>query len=482
MQSRLTESSLQRLDFARRPVYSRGDISPGILHIGFGGFHRAHQAVYTEDILDSGDHRWGIIGASLRSTTMRSRLAPQDFLYTLCTRHADHNEYRVIGGIKDVLTLSQHQQQLLELIASPKIQIITLTITEKGYCLTSGGELDEAHPDIQKDLGNPYFPISAPGLLARGLKYRMEAGSGPISIISCDNLSRNGRSTRQAVTGVAGLFSAENASWIRDYVSFPDTMVDRIVPATSELDTAGFERETGMEDSGLVICEPFSQWVIESNIAGERPEWERVGVQFVDDVAVYEEIKLRLLNASHSALAYLGLLAGYEYIHEAMADPLLARFTEYLMEKEISPLIQPPIGFDLKQYTQSILKRFANPAIQYRTAQVANDGSLKLQQRIYPTLTEYLQMSVGAPGLVLVVAAWLHCLTTPAYASLFSDPGGEYIRSYSGDNLPQLLTSESETLGMIWGDEAFKGQIRAVADDLKRNNIHPMLQRAMGSD
>lgn len=482
MRSRLTERSLQRFELARRPGYARGDITAGILHIGFGGFNRAHQAVYTEDILDGGDHRWGIIGASLRTTTMRSRLAPQDFLYTVCTKHADRNEYRVIGGIKDILTISQHQRQLIELIASPQIKIITLTITEKGYCLTSSGELDEEHPDIQKDLGNPHFPLSAPGLLARGLKYRMEKGSGHVSIISCDNLSRNGYSTRQAVTGIAGLYSGENANWINDHVSFPDTMVDRIVPVTSETDVLNFANETGIEDHGLVVCEPFSQWVIENTIAGERPEWERAGAQFVDDVAVYEEIKLRLLNATHSALAYLGLIAGYTFIHEAMADRVLARFVAYLMDKEISPLIRSPIGFDLKQYTQSILDRFANPSIQYRTTQVASDGSLKLQQRIYPTLAEHLKMRTSASGLVLVVAGWLHCMINPEYASLFSDPSGEFIRSYSGDNVPQLLSSESETLGMIWKDETFKGQVRAVTEDLKRNNIHTMLQRAMGSD
>ena len=482
MQSRLSEISLKNFDLAQKPAYARSNITPGILHIGIGGFHRAHQAVYTEEILAGGDHRWGIIGASLRSTTMRSRLAPQDFLYTLCIRHADQNEYRVIGGIKDVLTISEHQQQLIELIASPQIKIITLTITEKGYCLTSSGELDEQHPDIQKDLINPYFPVSAPGLLARGLLYRMEKGAGPLSIISCDNLSHNGHSTRQAVTGIAGLFSAQHACWISDHVSFPDSMVDRIVPATSDADMQRFVQETGIEDSGLVICEPFSQWVIENNFASERPEWESAGVQFVDDVAAYEKIKLRLLNATHSALAYIGMLAGYEFIHEAMADPILSRFASHLMDKEISPFIQSPKGFDLAGYTRSILERFANPSIQYRTAQVANDGSLKLQQRIYPTITEHSKMNTHSPGLVLIVAAWLHCLNTPEYASLVSDPGGEIIRGYSGDNLAHLVSSESKTLGAIWEDEQFKHQVKEVVTALKQHNIYTMLQRAMRID
>jgi len=481
VKNRLSENSLNGFGLAQRPVYSRRKLKPGILHMGVGGFHRAHQAIYTEDILDGGDHRWGVIGASLRSTTMRHRLAPQDFLYTLCTRHADHNEYRVIGGIKDVLTLSQHQHQLVELIASPEIKIISLTITEKGYCLTSSGEIDEAHPDIQKDLSNPRFPISAPGLLARGLQRRMETGSGPISIISCDNLSRNGHSTRQAVTGIASLFSAGNTHWISDHASFPDTMVDRIVPATSDTDVLSFINETGMEDHGLVVCEPFSQWVIENTMTGERPEWERAGAQLVDDVAVYEEIKLRLLNATHSALAYLGLIAGYTFIHEAMADRVLARFVAYLMDKEISPMIQSPLGFDLQHYTRSILERFTNPSIQYRTAQVANDGSLKLQQRIYPTLAEHLKMDTGSSGLILVVAAWLHCLSVRNDASLFSDPVADLVRGYSGDSLVHWLSSESKTLGIIWEDEQFRHQLNKAVADLKQHSIYTIIQSAMVS-
>ena len=479
MQARLSEISLGAFDLARKPNYRRREITPGILHIGLGGFHRAHQAVYTEDILAAGDHRWGIIGASLRNTSMRSRLAPQDFLYTLCTKHADHNEYRVIGAIKDILTISHHQRQLIELIASPLIKIITLTITEKGYCLTSSGELDEQHPDIQKDLSHVNFPVSAPGLLARGLKYRMEKGSGPISIISCDNLLLNGQSTRQSVTGIASLFTGKDAHWINDHVSFPNTMVDRIVPATSDADTLRFAQETGIEDNGLVICEPFSQWVIEDNFRGERPEWERAGVQFVDDVAVYEAIKLRLLNATHSALAYLGLLVGYDFIHEAMADPVLSQFTVYLMDQEISPFIICPKGFDLDGYKRSILERFANPSIQYRTAQVANDGSLKLQQRIYPTIAERLQVNTRSSGLILVVAAWLHCLNTPEIAARFSDPGGETIRLYSGDNLADCVSSEAKTLGVLWENETFKQLVGSATAGLKQHNIYTMLQRTM---
>jgi fructuronate reductase len=478
----LSDNSLKDFGLARKPVYDRSDITPGILHIGIGGFHRAHQAVYTDDILAGGDHRWGIIGASLRSTTMRNRLIPQNFLYTVCTKGADSNEYQVIGAVKDVLTISQHQHQLLDLIASPQIKVITLTITEKGYCLTPSGELDEQHPDIQHDLSNPGSPVSAPGLLAVGLKQRMEQGSGPISIISCDNLSGNGRSTQKAVTAIASLYAGEHAHWIRDHVSFPDTMVDRIVPATSDADTLRFAQETGIEDSGLVICEPFSQWIIENSFAAARPEWESAGAQIVDDVAAYEQIKLRLLNTTHSALAYLGLLAGYEFIHETMEDPTLSGFSAYLLDKEISPLLQCPDGFDLESYKRTILQRFANPAIHYRTAQVANDGSHKLQQRIYPTIAEHSTTNTDCPGLILVVAAWLHCLNTAKYASQFSDPAGEIIKNYSGDNLVERVSSESKSFGVIWEDAKFRTQIKDAGAELNQSSVQTLLQRIMVSN
>lgn len=482
MTVQLSDNSVQGFDLARKPVYERRDITPGILHIGIGGFHRAHQAVYTEDVLSGGDHRWGIIGASMRSASVRSRLMPQNFLYTVCTKGADSNEYRVIGAVKDVLTISQHQHQLLDLIASPQIKVITLTITEKGYCLTPSQELDERHPDIHHDLSNPGSPVSAPGLLATGLKQRMEQDSGPISIISCDNLSSNGRSTQKVVTTIAGLHTGELAHWIGDHVSFPNTMVDRIVPATSDADRLKFFEETGIEDNGLVICEPFSQWIIEKSFAAERPEWESAGAQIVDDVADYEQIKLRLLNTTHSALAYLGLLAGYEFIHEAMEDPILSRFSTYLLDREISPLLRYPGGFDLESYKRSTLQRFANPAIQYRTAQVANDGSHKLQQRIYPTIAEHSKKHTDCPGLILVVAAWLHCLNTAKYASQFSDPAREIIRTYSGDSPVEHITSESKSFGVIWEDAGFRNKIKDAGEELKQNSVQTLLQRIMVSN
>ena len=477
MAIRLTKSSLDNFELARRPVYDRTEVTTGILHIGIGGFHRAHQAVYTEDVLAAGDLRWGIVGASLRSTTMREKLAPQDFLYTTCTKHTDYENYRVIGAIKDILTLSQHRSRLIDLIASPAIKIIMLTITEKGYCLGVSDLLDEKHPDIVHDLKRPSTPISAPGLLALGLRIRAEKDAGPITIISCDNLSGNGNCTREAVTGISKLQSESAFTWIGENVQFPNTMVDRIVPSTSEDDFARFTNETGYEDKGVVICEPFSQWIIEDKFAAERPEWESAGAQIVDDVAVYEQMKLRMLNATHSALAYLGLLAGYEFIHEVMADPILARFAEYLLSEEITPVIQSPAGFDLANYKDSILERFSNSQIQYRTAQVANDGSQKLPQRIYPSIEVHLSEDKISPGLILAVAAWLQCMTTPTFADLFSDPNGEIIKTYSGGNIAETLSSASTFFGTLGKNERFLNAVASAFVDLSKNAVQEVIQR-----
>ena len=238
MPDRLSQKTLLAFSRARHPSYDRSKVKAGILHIGVGGFHRAHQAIYTEDVLASGDLRWGIIGANLRSTNMRDRLAPQDFLYTTCTRHIDLNEYRVVGALQNVLTLSQQRQEIIGLIASPSIKIITLTITEKGYCLNASGQLNEDHPDVRHDLDNPAMPVSALGIIAAGLKQRMDNRAGPITIISCDNLSENGNATARTIGGLLVRLDRGIAHWVEDHVQFPSTMVDRIVPKTTEADIA----------------------------------------------------------------------------------------------------------------------------------------------------------------------------------------------------------------------------------------------------
>ena len=479
MPDRLSQKTLLAFSRARHPSYERSKVKAGILHIGVGGFHRAHQAIYTEDALASGDLRWGIIGANLRSTNMRDRLVPQDFLYTTCTRHIDLNEYRVVGALQNVLTLSQQRQEIIGLIASPSIKIITLTITEKGYCLNASGQLNEDHPDVRHDLDNPAMPVSALGIIAAGLKQRMDNRAGPITIISCDNLSENGNATARTIGGLLVRLDRGIAHWVEDHVQFPSTMVDRIVPKTTEADIALLSAESGIEDRGLVVSEPFSQWIIEDRFAAERPEWESAGAQIVNNVSVHEQMKLLMLNATHSALAYLGLLAGHEFIHEAMQDPMLHRFADYLLETEVMPVIVSPKDFDLLQYKQSILSRFANSQIQYRTAQVASDGSQKLIQRVYPSIQNHIELGTPCQGLMLIVSAWLRCSCNKEIAGEFADPGAEPIRRLSEQELPEMLPSLIKNFGPAGSEKRLLKEVASGYTELGQKGLTTVLQNIL---
>ena len=479
MPDRLSQKTLLAFSRARHPSYERSKVKAGILHIGVGGFHRAHQAIYTEDALASGDLRWGIIGANLRSTNMRDRLVPQDFLYTTCTRHIDLNEYRVVGALQNVLTLSQQRQEIIGLIASPSIKIITLTITEKGYCLNASGQLNEDHPDVRHDLDNPAMPVSALGTIAAGLKQRMDNRAGPITIISCDNLSENGNATARTIGGLLVRLDRGIAHWVEDHVQFPSTMVDRIVPKTTEADIALLSAESGIEDRGLVVSEPFSQWIIEDRFTAERPEWESAGAQIVNNVSVHEQMKLLMLNATHSALAYLGLLAGHEFIHEAMQDPMLHRFADYLLETEVMPVIVSPKDFDLLQYKQSILSRFANSQIQYRTAQVASDGSQKLIQRVYPSIQNHIELGTPCQGLMLIVSAWLRCSCNKEIAGEFADPGAEPIRRLSEQELPEMLPSLIKNFGPAGSEKRLLKEVASGYTELGQKGLTTVLQNIL---
>ena len=479
MPDRLSQKTLSAFSLARHPSYDRSKVKAGILHIGVGGFHRAHQAIYTEDVLASGDLRWGIIGANLRSANMRDRLKPQDFLYTTCTRHIDLSEYRVVGALQNILTLEQQRQEIIGLIASPGIKIITLTITEKGYCLNASGQLNEDHPDIRHDLDNPAMPVSALGIIAAGLKQRMDNRAGPITIISCDNLSENGNATARTIGGLLVRLDSGVAHWVEDHVQFPSTMVDRIVPKTTEADIVLLATEGGIEDRGLVVSEPFGQWIIEDRFAGERPEWESAGAQIVSNISVHEQMKLQMLNATHSALAYLGLLAGHEFIHEAMQDPMLHRFADYLLETEVLPVIVGPKDVDLLQYKQSILSRFANSQIQYRTAQVASDGSQKLIHRVYPSIQGHIKLGTPCQGLMLIVSAWLRCSCSKEIASKFSDPGAAMIRGLSEHGLPEMLPSLMKNFGPTGSEKRFLKEVSSGYTELGQKGLTTILQNIL---
>jgi fructuronate reductase len=390
--------------------YDRAAVTPGIVHLGIGAFHRAHMAVYVDDILAQNPD-WGIVGASLRRPDTKAALAPQDFLYTVAIRDAAGTQCRVIGSILDVLDANTQRQQLLDIMAHSSIRIVSLTVTEKGYCHDPAtGELDTDHPDIQHDLDHPAEPVSAPGIIVQAIEMRRKSGTAPFAVMSCDNLPANGATTRRIVTRFAELYDPQLAEYIAEHVAFPGTMVDRIVPATTDADREMVKEITGVDDAWPIMTEPFTQWVIEDHFPQGRPPFQTVGAQMVSDVEPFERMKLRMLNGSHSSIAYLGYLAGYQYVSEAIADPAIQQLIHGLMTEEVMPTL-PMLRADLESYRDQLLQRFANPALKHRTWQIAMDGTQKLPQRLLDTIRDRLANGEGIQRLALGVAAWMRYVT-----------------------------------------------------------------------
>lgn len=412
MSRRLNDASLSHLPAnVAVPSYDRRGVRPGIVHLGIGAFHRAHQAVYTDDVLAL-DPGWGIVAASLRSPDTQDALEPQNGLYTVSIRSEAGEKLRVIGSISRVILAPQEPDALLAAMVDPHVRIVTLTVTEKGYCHDPAtGELDETHPDIVHDLAHWQNPRSAPGLIVEALRRRRAAGTPPFTVLTCDNLPSNGRTVHRILTRYASLVDPELGSFVADEVACPSTMVDRIVPATTDEDRARIEKTIGFRDAWPVVTEPFTQWVIEDRFPQGRPAWEKAGAEFVSDVEPYEQMKLRLLNGSHSTLAYLGFLAGYETVSDAMADPAFERLLTDLMDKDVTPTLHMPPGADLARYKKALIERFKNPALKHRTGQIAMDGSQKLPQRLLGTIRDRLRDSAPIGRLALGVAAWMRYVT-----------------------------------------------------------------------
>jgi fructuronate reductase len=403
--------SMQRLNAASAKLaYERRNAVPGIVHLGIGAFFRAHGAVYVDELL-ARDPRWGIIGVSLRRGDTRAALAPQDGLYTVAIRSGEGTQYRVVGSVLEVFDATAQFDRVIAALTDPRIRIVTLTVTEKGYCHNPAtGLLDSRHPDIVHDLANPDRPASTPGLIVRALELRRNEGIAPFAVMSCDNLPANGKTTAKVVTGFAELRDADLAEHIRREVAFPSTMVDRIVPATTDEDRAAVARDTGFDDAWPVITEPFTQWVIEDRFPQGRPNFGEAGAEMVADVHDHELMKLRMLNGCHSSLAYVGYLSGYETVSEAMGDRELRTFLHDLLHEEVMDTLPGTLG-DLRPYADALLARFANPALRHRTWQIAMDGSQKLPQRLLGTIRDRLDTDRSVDRLALGVAAWMRYAT-----------------------------------------------------------------------
>lgn len=390
-------------------AYDPAVLETGIVHLGVGAFHRAHMADYTDAVLRKGDLRWAILGASLRSPETRDALAPQDFLYTLAESGETGERCRVIGALRGVVVAPEDPRALIEAMCLPSVKIVSLTVTEKGYCHDPAtSELNEQHPDIVHDLSDPERPRSAPGFVVEALRARKARGLQPFTVLCCDNLPANGRTVAKVVTRLAQLRSPELGRYVAEHVAFPATMVDRIVPATTAADRARIAAATGLADAWPVVTEAYNNWVIEDHFPQGRPDWDAA---FVSDIAPFELMKLRLLNGAHSTMAYLGYLAGHETIADCMKDEALAYLVAHLMNAEVTPTLPVPPGAGIAAYKQALLRRFRNPGLRHRTWQIAMDGSQKLPQRLLSTIRDRLRAGEPFDSLALGVAAWMRYVT-----------------------------------------------------------------------
>jgi fructuronate reductase len=412
----LTQATLQ----IRRPSYKRALTTIGVVHFGPGAFHRAHQAAYFDRLL-AADPRWAICEVSLKSPGVRDALAPQDGLYTLLELGVE-TRMRVIGAIRELLVAAEEPRAVMDRLASPDVRLVTLTVTEKGYCLTPAGDLDTGHADIVADVATPDRPSSVIGWLVAGLARRRAEGQAAFTTLSCDNLPSNGRKLKAAVVALAAARDPALADWIKANARFPCTMVDSITPATDDALRLRVEAGLGLEDAWPIQREHFMQWVIEDDL-GPAHDALAVLATLTDDVEGWEKAKLRLLNGAHSTLAYAGILRGRQSVRDAMADAPLAAFVERMMLEDIAPTVRPPAGLCVPTYVQALLERFRNPSIEHRLSQIAWDGSQKLPIRILATVADALAAGRPLDRLALPVAAWMRFVMRQAGgAVVLTDP------------------------------------------------------------
>ncbi|MGY1914371.1 mannitol dehydrogenase family protein [Blastococcus sp. SYSU DS0973] len=460
------------------PTYDRSALTPAVVHFSVGGFHRAHQLLYFDELAERRiSDGWGVVGVGLRSRTMKEALAPQDHLYTVVERSPDGERARVVGVMVGYHFAPEDPAAVLDLLTDERTRMVSLTITDSGYRLDPRtGLFDADDPDIRADVREPSYPRTVFGYLVEALDRRRRAGLQPFSVVSCDNMHRNGDAARAAVVGFAQLRDEVLARWIADRVAFPSSMVDRITPHTSPEERAAVAQRYGVDDRWPVITEPFSQWVIEDTFSAGRPPLDAVGVRFVADVGSYELMKTRLLNASHCALGYLGSLAGYASLDQVMADPVLAGYVARLMDVEVTPLLPPPDGIDLAEYKRTLLQRFANPAIADGLPRLCRRGSTKMPHHLLPSLRQAIEEGRPHGLLTLAVAGWFRYLrgTDEAGRRLpVEDALAEQLQALAraGGSDPRPLLGETSVFGDLGSHPAFVADLAAALTALDRDGV-----------
>lgn len=424
--TRLSSTTLP--DNIRKFTYDRDEVTIGIVHFGIGNFHRAHQAVYCDDLLETGQTAWGIAGVSLRSSSMKDALAPQEYLYTLATL-GQIIEYRIIGAVKDILVAPDTPDAVIDLLAKPTTQLVSSTITEKGYCLGPGG-IDFDHPDLKTELASLNAPKTIYGYLARGLIQRSEADlpGSKLTIMCCDNISGGGEFLKAGVERLLREHHMKAYDWAQDNVGFVSSMVDRVCPATDDALRASVQAATGCKDAWPVSAEPFRQWIIEEGFVGDRPAFETVGANFVSDIFPFEKMKLGYLNAAHTIASTLGYLFGDVFVHEALARPALFNFMRQALYKNVLPNAVVPEGYDGEVYIEDVIKRFQNGNLPYANLQVGTDSSQKIQQRWFPTIDHAILQNSDVTYFAFCIAAWCVFVETAISNDVLNDPKRAHLK------------------------------------------------------
>jgi fructuronate reductase len=475
---RLNEKNLSSLPAnVQRPSYDRSKVVGSIVHLGIGAFHRAHQAMFTDIVLSSGDLAWGIVGAGIISAEMKNALEPQDHLYALAERSADSEKVKVIGSIVGVFGGAEDAAALLGRMSEPVTRIVSITVTEKGYYLDlATGKLQLQSPAIAGDLATPDQPKTILGLIVQALKNRKEAGITPFTVMSCDNLPNNGKLAKAAVLAFARERDADLATWIEANVCFPCTMVDRITPATTDADREHVNGLIKLEDAWPVVTEDFFQWVIEDHFTMGRPNWDIGGAIFSDEIERWENMKLRCLNGSHSTLSYLGQLTGRETVADAMQLPLITDILDPLWV-EIREVLQAPKGVNTADYVDSLKRRYRNPSLKHRTAQIASDGSQKLPQRLLAPLRDRIAKGLASPAIATAVAAWMHFATKTAHTpgGVLNDPmSAEILEHAKRDVSAEKIVDNLFAIEKIFGKDlpanaAFRAELLGKFVELVKN-------------
>ena len=476
-----------------RPAWDRSRLESRIVHLGCGAFHRAHQALYTHHLLETSDSDWGICEVNLMPGNDRvliENLKNQQLLYTVAEKGADSTELKIIGSMKEALHPEiDGCEGILRAMTRPHTAIVSLTVTEKGYCTdAASGQLDLNNPLIQHDLANPATPKSAIGYIVEALRLRREEGLNAFTVMSCDNVRENGHVAKVAVLGLAQARDPQLAAWIEAHATFPCTMVDRIVPAATPETLQEIADQLGVYDPCAIACEPFRQWVIEDSFVNGRPAWDKVGAQFVEDVVPFEMMKLRMLNGSHSFLAWLGYLAGHAHISDCMRDDVFRRAARQLMLDEQAPTLTIT-GVDLLAYADSLIARFSNPALKHRTWQIAMDGSQKLPQRMLDGIRVHLARDSRWPLLALGVAGWMRYVsgTDDAGQTIdVRDPLVDKIRLRVAQSDEQQRVDALLGLEEIFGRDLphnaqFVAGIRAAWQQLATHGAREAVARALNS-